>query len=732
MPAMFAVGDKVIANATVATFAAFGSFAMLLLVDFGGPLSDRLRAQALLALACGVLVSLATVVSRSTVLAAVTMALVAFGVLFAGVASSTLAAATTALLLSFILPVSLAAPISSIPDRLAGWGMAGGASLIAIALLWPAPAREPLRDRAIAACRALAARLRADVHYVLGDGAEDVVTDHRAKVALADEAVADLQRSFFATPQRPAGLSTATRMVVRLVDELRWLNTIIVRSMPRPSGLAINPAVCRVRAAAAAVLERSADLMDRPGDAPAALRDSVAELQAALAEVERTATERLPPVGPRPMLAQERIDGFITSLDPSFRAQELSFAASQVARNVDLAAAAARRTWAQRLLGRPPEGVPGSLSAVQERAGARVTRQSVWLHNSVRGAVALGLAVLVAKLTGVQHAFWVVFGTLSVLRSNALSTGQNVLRGLVGTAAGFVVGALLVTLIGTDTTVLWVLLPVAVLLAGLAPAAVSFAAGQAAFTITLFILFNILEPAGWRIGLVRIEDVVLGSAVSLAVGLLFWPRGAAAALGDALAEAYVDGVRYLARAVEFGMGECDESIPSRPAPTDDAMRAAAAASRLDDTFRGYLAERGSKAIPLAEVTGLVTGVSGLRLAGDAVLDLWRRNEGAGGDRAAARQELLARAALMVDWYEHFAASLTGHGDVPEPLTPDAFGDGQLVAAVSRDLRGEAGRATDAAARMLWTGDHLDAARRLQDTLVPPAREARAEHALAPG
>ena len=36
MPAMFALGDKVIGNPIIATFAAFGSFAMLLLVDFGG------------------------------------------------------------------------------------------------------------------------------------------------------------------------------------------------------------------------------------------------------------------------------------------------------------------------------------------------------------------------------------------------------------------------------------------------------------------------------------------------------------------------------------------------------------------------------------------------------------------------------------------------------------------------------------------------------------------------
>src|SRR6476619_4943814 len=68
MPAMFALGSEVIGNPHVATFAAFG-------------------------------------------------------ILFAGVVSSVLAAATTTLLLAFILPVSLPGMASSIPDRVAGWGL---------------------------------------------------------------------------------------------------------------------------------------------------------------------------------------------------------------------------------------------------------------------------------------------------------------------------------------------------------------------------------------------------------------------------------------------------------------------------------------------------------------------------------------------------------------------------------------------------------------------------------
>src|ERR1035441_7974005 len=218
MPTMFALGDKVIGDPALATFAAFGSFAMLLLVDFGGSMRDRLQAQAALALVGGMFVCAGTLASRSIWLAAVAMAVVGFAVLFAGVASSVLAGATTSLLLAFILSVSLAGPISpipapvagavvgfavlfagvassvlagattslllafilsvslagpisSIPARVEGWGMAAGAALLAVALLWPAPAHDLLRSPASTACRALAARLRADVAYVVdGEG----------------------------------------------------------------------------------------------------------------------------------------------------------------------------------------------------------------------------------------------------------------------------------------------------------------------------------------------------------------------------------------------------------------------------------------------------------------------------------------------------------------------------------------------------------------------------------
>jgi hypothetical protein len=230
---------------------------------------------------------------------------------------------------------------------------------------------------------------------------------------------------------------------------------------------------------------------------------------------------------------------------------------------------------------------------------------------------------------------------------------------------------------------------------------------------------------------VRIEDVAIGGLVSMVVGLLFWPRGAAAALGRALSEAYTESARYLASAVAYGVGRCDAAGPQSPPPRSEALVAAAASRRLDDTFRGYLTERGSKPVPLSEVTSLVTGVAGVRLAADAVLDLWDGDGAQAGDRSAARAELLSAAANMTGWYGHFAAGLTGAETVPDPLIADEVADGRLVQAVGRDLHDSDGHATATGVKVIWTGDHLDSVRRLQEMLVEPARAAVAQQALGP-
>ena len=129
-----------------------------------------------------------------------------------------------------------------------------------------------------------------------------------------------------------------------------------------------------------------------------------------------------------------------------------------------------------------------------------------------------------------------------------------------------------------------------------------------------------------------------------------------------------------------------------------------------------------KRLPLADVARLVTGVVGLRLEADAVLDLWRGDDSqAGADEATARHEILATAERVTGWYGGLATTIITGGELPRPLAQDEAADGRLVRAVRRDLLGDDGRASATAVRVIWTGDHLDVVRRLQAAIISPAR-----------
>jgi len=84
----------------------------------------------------------------------------------------------------------------------------------------------------------------------------------------ADAAVGGLERAFYATPYRPTGLSTGARVLVRLVDELGWLNAVVLRA----TGHATRPRSTRpsaaVKSAAAAVLESGADVVEGSSSDP--------------------------------------------------------------------------------------------------------------------------------------------------------------------------------------------------------------------------------------------------------------------------------------------------------------------------------------------------------------------------------------------------------------------------------------------------------------------------------
>src|SRR5205823_5061159 len=133
----FALTDQVIGNLQMATFAAFGGFATLVLASFGGTRRDKLLAHAGLAVAGSVLLMIGTAVSSSTVLAALATVPVTFAVFFAGIGGPNAASGVTAALLAYVLPAASPGTMAMVPDRLAGWWLASVAGTAAVLALSP-------------------------------------------------------------------------------------------------------------------------------------------------------------------------------------------------------------------------------------------------------------------------------------------------------------------------------------------------------------------------------------------------------------------------------------------------------------------------------------------------------------------------------------------------------------------------------------------------------------------
>ena len=248
------------------------------------------------------------------------------------------------------------------------------------------------------------------------------------------------------------------------------------------------------------------------------------ELRGAIAACGTARAAALARVGAA-VASDEAADAVLARVDAGFIARAGAWHALVLARNVAFLAGDVDLARDEELPGAVPRPtVAGAWHRFDHFLGVYAIPRSVWFRDALRAGLALAAAVLLAQSLGVDHTFWVALGTLSVLRSSALATGQTALAAALGTGVGFAISSAVLAVVGLDRGALWVLLVVSIFFAGYLPQVGGFVAGQAAFTVFVVVLFNLVEPQGWHTGLTRLEDVMLGAAVSAVVALLFWPR----------------------------------------------------------------------------------------------------------------------------------------------------------------------------------------------------------------
>jgi uncharacterized membrane protein YccC len=685
VPSLFALTFKVVGNPQLALFATFGGFATLVIASFSGTKRDKLIAHAGLAVAGSLVLIIGTLVSGTTWLAALITVPVAFAIFFAGVGGPNAASGAAAAMFAYVLPVASAGGAATIPSRLGGWWLASVAGTAAVLLFSPRPPGDRLRAAVADLSAEIASRLRA--------AANGEATPPQAMRAAKERLVA----AFTAAPFRPTGLATSDQALNSLVQLLEWgvaqlgdafdghvdmtkacaADRALLREAAQLftdtsdllSGKAADPDFTALEQARLASAAQLRELSGRSGEPDARIAAAHAVHAQAIAVVARGAAADA-------LIASRRADP--ETIDHVRRAWYGTEGKVTAASGPGLGSPNGRG----RLSGLTSSPRVAGLSRATFLVTRHATVRSVWFLNSLRGALALAAAVAVADLSGVQHAFWVVLGTLSVLRTSAASTGATAWRALAGTVVGFVLGALLLLAIGTGETSLWVALPVAVAVAAYAPGTTPFLVGQAAFTITIVVLFNLLVPVGWTVGLLRIEDVAIGCAVSVVVGVLFWPRGVSSVVAEDLADAFRRGAEYLSQAVDWALSEL-------MVPPAAALGAVSAGIRLDDAVRGYLTEQGSKRVSKEDLWALVNASTRLRLTantlaglrqaetapglppGAACLPLPGSEEYAG---APACTTLRSVAGSLTGFYDHVAEQVSHPGEpgalalIPPPAT----------------------------------------------------------------
>lgn len=575
-------------------YALFGSLALLVLADFPGNRQNRALAYAGLGINGAVLITVGTLLSPHAPAAVVVMLVLGVLVTFSGVLSETVAAGQRSTLLTFVLPVCT--PPGPIPERLLGWVVALAVCVPAALFLLPPRHHGQLRRRAARACAVLADHI---------EGTAPIADVRRAMDAL--------NRTFLGTDYRPVGLSAGSRALVRVVDDLEWVADRV--GLDTEVTLRDKEAVARVLRSAAGVLQVS-----RPVDrAPAR-----AQLDGALATLRTAARGRW----------REDVEAILATADDEYAVRlggallhRRAVAATVGATGRMIAAAAAadaRPVWQRALgLGLPTTGASdrllGETAAAAQITSGFVANRAVALRNALRTGLGLAVAVAITQAFSVEQGFWVVLGALSVLRSSALTTGTRVWRAVVGTAIGFLLGALLIGLVGVDPVAMWVLLPLVVFGSAYVPEIASFTAAQAAFTMLVLIFFNVIAPSGWQVGLIRVEDVVVGALVGAAVSLLLWPRGAAAAVTRAVGSARGVFARYLRVAVlRITRGDFESRADEVAAA---GFRAVTAARVADDAVRQYLSEGSGQTDLRAPVVRSFDRALRLRSAADLIADI---------------------------------------------------------------------------------------------------------------
>jgi uncharacterized membrane protein YccC len=188
-------------------------------------------------------------------------------------------------------------------------------------------------------------------------------------------------------------------------------------------------------------------------------------------------------------------------------------------------------------------GRPAALGVRAARAARNVALSAASWRYGLRLALCIGTAQALVSIIPVPRSYWVALTITFVLKPDFGSVFSRALLRALGTVAGLVVAAAVLSQVprgGWDVLVMLLLAP---LIPALTPRGYGYQ--TAAITPVILLLSDVLNHQGTALLMPRLLDSLMGCAIALVAGYLLWPESWHTRVGDRLADAVADTARYV-------------------------------------------------------------------------------------------------------------------------------------------------------------------------------------------
>ncbi|MFJ8782645.1 MULTISPECIES: FUSC family protein [unclassified Streptomyces] len=188
-------------------------------------------------------------------------------------------------------------------------------------------------------------------------------------------------------------------------------------------------------------------------------------------------------------------------------------------------------------------GRPAALGVRAARAARNVALSAASWRYGLRLALCIGTAQALVSIIPVPRSYWVALTITFVLKPDFGSVFSRALLRALGTVAGLVVAAAVLSQVprgGWDVLVMLLLAP---LIPALTPRGYGYQ--TAAITPVILLLSDVLNHQGTALLMPRLLDSLMGCGIALVAGYLLWPESWHTRVGDRLADAVADTARYV-------------------------------------------------------------------------------------------------------------------------------------------------------------------------------------------